>query len=295
MRKPKGFTLIELLVVISIIALLLAILMPALSKAKALAQRIVCGNHLRNLAVANSTYAAQWDGYYVPIFYVAADTGLSGGDAQLAASGSVSASATSKNPTYWLTNTAFRKLLALDEAARGKKESMPGYTPGPFDTPDSYLCPADRISRDPHNAVGTVLTSYAYNATEWNIFASGSLNTGIHFAGHKADKVKQPSEKLMFTDSVDWWCWWGAADYRIGWDKIGQANINQYKKLSPRVDGPVLYRHSEGADIAFYDGHVEYRKKQDIFVITDWNAKPKRPGMWVSDLVLCHKNYPSWW
>ena len=48
--KRKGFTLVELLVVIAVIALLMSILMPVLRKARDQAQRILCGNNLRNLA-----------------------------------------------------------------------------------------------------------------------------------------------------------------------------------------------------------------------------------------------------
>ena len=54
--NKKGFTLIELLVVISIIALLLAILMPALGKVKAAAQRVVCLSNVRRLAVSGNLY-----------------------------------------------------------------------------------------------------------------------------------------------------------------------------------------------------------------------------------------------
>jgi prepilin-type N-terminal cleavage/methylation domain-containing protein/prepilin-type processing-associated H-X9-DG protein len=56
MRRRKGFTLIEILVVIAIIALLLAILMPALEKAKDHARGAVCKANLRNYSIAVMVY-----------------------------------------------------------------------------------------------------------------------------------------------------------------------------------------------------------------------------------------------
>ena len=63
-KKKSGFTLIELLVVISIIALLLAILMPALGKVKAKAKEVVCRAHLRSFGQAAVTYAHDNDGKF---------------------------------------------------------------------------------------------------------------------------------------------------------------------------------------------------------------------------------------
>jgi len=58
--ESKGFTLIELLVVIGIISLLMGILMPALSGARAAALRVVCRSNLHGLAVAFRMYLDEY-------------------------------------------------------------------------------------------------------------------------------------------------------------------------------------------------------------------------------------------
>jgi len=65
-RKPAGFSLIELLVVVTIIGILMSMLMPALARAREAARRSVCASNLRQIGLAFSMYADEWDGKLPP-------------------------------------------------------------------------------------------------------------------------------------------------------------------------------------------------------------------------------------
>ena len=76
--RRNAFTLIELLVVISIIALLIALLLPALAAAKEDANAIICSNNLRQMAVAIQEYQDSWRGSRFPYGHDAASGELEG-------------------------------------------------------------------------------------------------------------------------------------------------------------------------------------------------------------------------
>jgi prepilin-type N-terminal cleavage/methylation domain-containing protein len=175
--ETKAFTLIELLVVIAIIALLLAILVPGLQNVKELANRAVCGNHLRTLCSASATYAATHNSYFVPAAYSPYVSPAGSPDPAL-------------NSCPWMQNATFRKYVELDKYRDIER-------PGVMQSPKEYLCPSDKISKDPANNPTTynVQTSYAYNVTDWNPWNTGWENRVI---GHKADTIKKPAEKLSW-------------------------------------------------------------------------------------------------
>jgi prepilin-type N-terminal cleavage/methylation domain-containing protein/prepilin-type processing-associated H-X9-DG protein len=258
MRIRKAFTLIELLVVISVIAILLAILMPALTRARDLGRRIVCANHIRILALANTLYADDSDGWYVPII-----------------------DRTWGNLGFWPLNQHFRRMVG--DAARQEAGDGVSYAPKQFRCPSdpvanqerrfsmsgtSCLCCPDDVGTYRY----TFCLSYGYNLTDWHF--TDWLKTG--YAAHKTMTVPSPASRLVFTESNDWRLHWKGANYAVGWDVLGHDTTAAYEAVLSH--GSTLYRHAEGVNVAFYDGHVEHRKKDKVWSQADWDAG--QPGMW---------------
>ena len=232
--RQLGFTLIELLVVISIVALLLAILLPTLNMAKIIAKRVGCGNNLRNLSLAWTAYLDDHDGYFYQGIRANLDYGGWRGI---------------KN--WWL-----RPL-----------NNYAGFSDPNDVTEDNakvFYCPSDR-----GGVPGAFLRDKAYrvNGTSYqtNIFLISQDKCGVFSEKTKIldqeislrltklnrSSVSNPSLLLLIGD--------------FGW-------INQWKpKPHPRQEWKELaewHRKTDHHNMAFLDGHVNFQNIRKGFYVT---------------------------
>lgn len=268
-HKENGFTLIELLVVIAIIAILASMLVPSLSKAKEAGRSSKCLNNLRQLAIANTIYAGDFEDQSVPLIL------------QLG----------NNRTRLWMTNQHFRKLIGYGENVNSL-----------IQTPIPYRCPSDfqifqpnrySYANDPNlpnEENKSTLVSYAYNFEDWAPSDGRSWFVAVtDNSTHKMSQIPRPAQSMIFHDGQDWWSRWSSADYTRAWDILGsKGSVGDFQSLG--MGGPTLYRHAEAASFAFYDGHAQKIRKEKAFIHDHFNRTPKIPGMWVANPAVWNRN-----
>jgi prepilin-type processing-associated H-X9-DG protein len=239
MGRTGAFTLVELLMVIGVIAVLLALLMPALVRARRAAQRIACASNLRQIAVVQQFYLNEFKDYYLPYKWGLDLTRPAGWPPVVPPSVPPSVP-----HLQWPGNPAFRRTLQVQQFGTNR-------------VPYKLICPLAILAIDQGTVQGhPIVRSYGYNHESLN----GRANPPVYFTGHKRKDVRSPATKLMFADATS-----GAIT------KAGATNYDKYGEFwglpagggSP-VTNVIAYRHERGANVAFWDGHVAYLRRDEI-------------------------------
>lgn len=230
--KPlHGFTLVELLVVISIIALLLSVLMPALSRAKQQAKRTVCKSNLKQIGVAFFTYSIG-NGDFLPNVGYCEGSRVHNDDRGL-----------------WDWDVEMRDYL-LGKYALGKKM---WYCPSvDYKGLDENYWRPDLVPPTPYKVtVGYVYTAYlgakCPECGQWyggNSWRDGPGPTYARWCPMKKFADKGASSQALMTDSVH---------YHITGDAWRGGH---YKSGKTKMDW--VYKKPEGSNQLFGDGHSEW-------------------------------------
>ncbi len=230
----RGFTLIELLVVIAIIAILLAILMPALSRVKEQGKRAACLSNLKQLQLSWGMYADENDDKIVN------GEAYGGGDGTAPVPGS----GIHAGEQWWTGDDVGDFWAGINLTQEMQKRAIRAGALWPY-------CKNEKLYRCPTGVRGEMLTytiTDAMNGLRREGTSSGNVGarngrTVLWIKKRSEISVPGPAQRIVFLD-----------EGRITPDSYATHYVNE------RWWDPPFVRHGDGTNVSFADGHADYWK-----------------------------------